>query len=378
MIRETMIDAVIDKAYAAALDNELWPSFLDSAADLFSAVGISFELYDKTSGHPILLDLSAELPKDLAPEYLEYYGNISPRIHHGLSLPSGVVTYDYAILTEAEMDADEFYNDFHGMQGLRYFVAGHILNSDSHLGVLAAQRSPQQGHVDDAEIDLMQRLMPHVQRAVDLRFRLRDADLMCRSFLDGLEGLDEAAIVLEGSGRVFSANHMAQSLLSAGDGVAISEGMLCFADRSAKRLFETVLDSTNSSAGEISHLRTHDFIAQRPSGERPYLVAIRQLPSRDRLHISGHHLAAIVFIRDPSAFARLNTELLRQSYQLSPAELDIAIALDNGLSLREVAEQRGVSITTVRSQTYALMAKLGVCRQTELVRLLAQYHRPFS
>ena len=82
---------------------------------------------------------------------------------------------------------------------------------------------------------------------------------------------------------------------------------------------------------------------------------------------------AIVFIRDPSRFVQLDTSLLKQSYDLTAAELDLAVAIDLGHGLRTIAEQRGVAITTVRSQLYALMEKLNVNRQTDLMRLLRQY-----
>ena len=377
--RETELLNVIEKAYAAALDEDQWQMFLDASADLFGAVGTSFELFDKKSGQPLLLELSADLPRDSSPEYLEYYGKISPRVRHGLCRPQGEISYDYAILTEAEMDADEFYSDFHGVIGLRYFVAGHLLNSDSHFSAFAAQRSPQQGHVGDDEIGLMQRLLPHVQQAVDLRFRLRDADALCRSLVESLEGLAEAAILIEACSTVFYANHAADTVFATGDGVTVIDKVVHFADKAAARQFDNALGGMIGNKQPVADMETRDFAARRPSGKRPYLVAMRPLPSYNQHYVSTRGtVAAIVFIRDPSAFSRLDAELLKQSYALTPAELDIALALDNGQSIREVAERRGVSVSTVRSQLYGLMNKLAVHRQSDLVRLLGQYRRPFG
>ena len=86
----------------------------------------------------------------------------------------------------------------------------------------------------------------------------------------------------------------------------------------------------------------------------------------------------IMFIRDPDQFARLNARLLRQSFALTAAETDVADALDRGLTPRAMANERQVSITTIRSHLYTLMAKVGVHRQTDLVRLLARYRQPFT
>ena len=73
----------------------------------------------------------------------------------------------------------------------------------------------------------------------------------------------------------------------------------------------------------------------------------------------------------------LDTYLVRQSYGLTEAESDLALALDRGTTLPDIAERRGVSITTIRTQLYSLMAKLDVNHQTALVRLLRQYRIPY-
>ena len=76
----------------------------------------------------------------------------------------------------------------------------------------------------------------------------------------------------------------------------------------------------------------------------------------------------MIFLRDPERFVRLDADSLRQSYKLSEAEVSLALVLDAGSSLRDVAREREVSITTVRSQLYSLMSKLGVRRQVDLAR----------
>lgn len=86
---------------------------------------------------------------------------------------------------------------------------------------------------------------------------------------------------------------------------------------------------------------------------------------------------AIVFIRDPETYVLLDRNLLIDSYGLTTAEADLATMLDSGATPADIAERRGVSITTVRTQLYTLMAKLGVNRQPELARLLRQYHLDF-
>jgi DNA-binding CsgD family transcriptional regulator len=376
--REAEFLNVIELVYASALDGTQWPAFLDASAQLFGSVGASFEYIDKITGRPLLLELSSDISADSSPEYMEYYGSISPRVKNGLCAKAGTISYDYAILTEAEMDADEYYSEFQGAHGLRYFVAGHLVNSDKYFSAFAIQRTPQQGHVGNDEIALMQRLMPHVKQAVDLRWRLSDADVLRRSLLEDLEDLADPTLLIEASGAVFYANRAAQTLFAAGDGVKVTDNVVQFADKTAARQFDSALSGMIGIKSDGVDVAPYGFAAHRPSGKRPYFVAMRPLPSYNQYSVpTARSVAAIVFIRDPSIFIRLDAEVLKQSYRLTSAELDIAIAVDNGHSIREVAERRGVSISTVRSQLYGLMSKMAVKRQSDLMHLLGQYRRPF-
>jgi len=56
---------------------------------------------------------------------------------------------------------------------------------------------------------------------------------------------------------------------------------------------------------------------------------------------------------------------------LSPAEARIAAAMMAGKRLSEVAADRGVQITTVRTQLGSILKKVGVKRQSDLLRVLS-------
>jgi DNA-binding CsgD family transcriptional regulator len=57
---------------------------------------------------------------------------------------------------------------------------------------------------------------------------------------------------------------------------------------------------------------------------------------------------------------------LRQIYSLSKAEAEIAVASAAGMDIIDVAQTRGVSISTLRAQVASLKAKMGMSRMTEV------------
>lgn len=63
---------------------------------------------------------------------------------------------------------------------------------------------------------------------------------------------------------------------------------------------------------------------------------------------------------------------VRDSFGLTPAETRLAARLKDGQTLKEAAVELGVSLNTVRNQLRAIFDKMGLNRQSELVRALTQ------
>ena len=367
---------VVENIYAMALDDELWTTSLDSMAELFGAVGVSFEIFETISQRPVFMELGTSLSMASKQEYMEYYGKISPRVAYNVGRPTGFISYDNMILTESEMDKDEFYTDCMGPLGLRYFLAAQVFCSPSHQAVFAVHRSQAQGHADSTAIAIIERLLPHMQQAMDLKFRLAAAEIKNQPDVDSLEQLNEGCVTVDRTGKTLFVNTAASEIITRHDGIDVINGVISFSDTMAARRFDRLLGQLVE--GHERSAAGRQFPAKRPNGKRPYLIALRPLPRRNVFTPYADPAAASVFIRDPEEYTTLNTVLLKQSYDLTKAESELAAALDRGLSLRNIADKRAVSINTVRTQLYALMAKLDVNRQTELIGLLARYHVPFS
>lgn len=266
-------------------------------------------------------------------------------------------------------------------QGQRYFIAGHVLNNSSHMALFAAQRSPKQGHVGDDEIKIVERLLPHVQQALDLKFRLSDVFQSANQKFQHLNSLTEAVIAINSDGKVVFSNHLAEAIFSSKDGIDCQQNKIVFTDKKSSAQFRQGLLSLCLNEGEKSSTGARDFIARRTNQKRPYLVSMRSLGVEQDNEFNWMHEAqavALLFIRDPEYYTKLDTRLLKASFMLSPQEVELATMLERGLNLQDVANLRSVAISTVRSQLYSLMAKAGVNRQADLMRLLGQFRRPFQ
>lgn len=67
-----------------------------------------------------------------------------------------------------------------------------------------------------------------------------------------------------------------------------------------------------------------------------------------------------------------SASLVQRTFDLTPAETEVTTCLMEGRSLQEIAGQRGVRLSTIRSQIKSILSKTGVNRQIDLVRLIAR------
>lgn len=75
----------------------------------------------------------------------------------------------------------------------------------------------------------------------------------------------------------------------------------------------------------------------------------------------------LVVARGPRGEKARRTAILQATYALTSAEAQITGYLVEGHSAKFIAAERGVAVETVRTQIKAIMAKLGVSRQAELI-----------
>lgn len=113
---------------------------------------------------------------------------------------------------------------------------------------------------------------------------------------------------------------------------------------------------------------------ERP-GEAPCFALASppaRLPDLTDMNASEHGRGAACLLfpaADPAS--RLWTAV-RRSFGLTDAEVRLARKLREGLSLQQAADSLGVSVNTVRNQLRAIFDKMGVQRQSDLVRALTE------
>lgn len=169
-------------------------------------------------------------------------------------------------------------------------------------------------------------------------------------------------VAVDRRGCISFTTEAAEAMLRLADGIGVWRGRLSSRGRAAG--LEEAIRATLS-----------DPLAQ--TGRPPRTVL---LPRRDALPLlaivtplateATGALGALVLLHDPQATLRPATALLRHAFGLTAAEAAVAQGVVAGATLREIAEDRQVSLNTVRTLLSRVLDKTGARRQADLVRLL--------
>jgi DNA-binding CsgD family transcriptional regulator len=363
--------SVTSKSYAQAIE-AIYTGFIepDGIATMLGVLdrvmaggGATFEVIDKATQRPTTFH-SVGLPSTARPDYLAHFAPLSPRLPTVLKQRQGSLSWDYQILDERAMARDPFYAEFLPRVGLRYFMSAVVEQTRDRFTVVTVQRTPQQGHVGEREIALMQRLGPHLQRAYQTRMRLEPAPDRESLFEHALDLLSDGVALLRRDGSIVYLNEALRLLAGREKDFRITRQVIEFASPGLRNRFATALAAVERSDDPSAAWLPADFAVPREHGLPPYTVSVRPLRGgRDR-----RDAVAMLLVHDPLQQHVSATRMLQELYGLTNAEVHLVQALGTGLTAVAYARSRGVSITTVYTHLKRTREKTGWRSVAELTR----------
>jgi DNA-binding CsgD family transcriptional regulator len=184
-------------------------------------------------------------------------------------------------------------------------------------------------------------LVPHLVQAACIGHAAERREAWASLLERAVAAFPPAAWIVDGDGRVAWRNDRTAGLERAGHGLCILRG-----------------DRLHLGDGVSSVLPGCHRVG---NGATALHVVVR------RLGDGPHHLVAAT---EPGGMPGVSPASLRAYFGLTEAEACLAAALVAGSALETYAQARGVSIGTARNQLKQVLAKVGVPRQSELVRVV--------
>jgi DNA-binding CsgD family transcriptional regulator len=222
------------------------------------------------------------------------------------------------------------------------------------------------GAFESAEIELAARLKPHMVRAYAIGRRLAGPLGVVHSLSNALQASPHPLFLVDRECALLFANGAAERLLGGGGGLTVLNGRLTPRQTDAARRFEQLVGAAaNRGAG-----RSGGAMSVPRSDGGPAL-ALRTAPlPLDTGAVFRGSAPVLVSVTDLEAPVAPPDGELRDLFGLTAAEVRLAAAMFEGLTLAEAAEKFGLSVNTVRFQLARIFDKTGVSRQAELVKLM--------
>ncbi len=168
---------------------------------------------------------------------------------------------------------------------------------------------------------------------------------------------DHTALIVHADGSIVTMNEVALERCAATPGQSIDLiGLSLIGGESLSSVIRKSHDRLNSD-GETTLLRA---ISQ--DDERPVTLVLIPTPAT-----AARCGLTLVFVIDPN-WREKAEPLLARSFQLTDAECAVLSGFLEGKPLAEIAQARGRSVATVRTQFQTIMTKTGARSQAELMR----------
>ena len=217
-------------------------------------------------------------------------------------------------------------------------------------------------------------ILPHIRRSLLIGEDIARSRAETAVLADTVDGLGAGLFVVDGTTRIVHTNAAARRLLAAEDVLSSHGGRLVACDPQANRSLRLALTATDGPVDVMPG--PLPLIA--PDGTRR-IGHVRPLKPVARSYGNGPQeaLAAVLVYKAGMECPR-PPDIIARSYNLTPTELRVLLAIVEIGGAPEVAAKLGIAPSTVRTHVGRLFEKTGTKRQAELVRLVAGFASPFQ
>lgn len=280
------------------------------------------------------------------------------------------------IVPQDKMRTTPFYKDVLGALGLEYLMAGVSLFGEDYRTLLKFFRTSKQENFSNEDAKKLAILMPEIRQMMRFTERLYERMVLETAETKAGAPRGAATIIINTKGEIVQTNQVAENLLNDGKILDAKQNHLYAIDdldsKTLSTLMAKALGNTGvptqdcALVGEASDAGVHQLLALPVPLEDP------PFPWMEALRV-----AAVVVI-DPLRKVKVDSNILKTLYNITPAEIDLVNAMANGIKPVQYAAQVNKSVPTIQSQRQAVFQKIGVSSQLGLMSILRDLTTSFE
>jgi DNA-binding CsgD family transcriptional regulator len=359
--------SIIDAFHSAAIGAQSWETALQGIADVTGSR--SAQLTGVGHDGSVLFNVLTNIDSPAFYSMFAATATINPRVKAASAAPILKVIAESDFITPEECRRDQFYQEVARALDVPFMCFTKLERQEAAFIALGVIRSQKEEHITGQQREIFAALAPHVRTAVRAQLALESRGV---TVLTGaMDTLSIPVFVCDRTGRVGSLTQAAETLVTTGRGLQLKAGRLrtCWPEET-KALDDAIEAAVIWRAQPGPAAVSTVVIRGRDLSTAPLVLDVFPLPSLPyQLTFASR---VLVVARAPRGAKARRTAILQATYALTSAEIHITEYLVEGQSAEFIAAKRGVAVETVRTQIKAIMAKLGVRRQVELVVRLGE------
>ena len=339
-----------------------------------SALGIGRGLSLRDSQIPLVTFCSyGQRDEDLEQFYFDNYYRYDQRVPRLARLPDSRLVHITDLYTAKELKTSPAYNEALARGGYQNGLNVRLDGPDGYSIAWGLTDSIERDGWGSAQIQTVERLLPHIHQFVRVRQALAGAEALGVSLAALLAKSGIGIIQLDRSGRIVEVNDWGRNHLQRGSGLFDQEGFLRASLPADDARLQRLLTSALPTFGGFS---VSGSMALHRSAGLPRL-AVHITPVGDRkANFGTGRVAMLVLVVEPgSQRVDIAPGVVAEALDLTPAESRVAVSLAAGNSVRDIAEETGRQENSVRFLLKGIYRKQHISRQADLVRLVLSLGR---
>jgi PAS domain-containing protein len=280
-----------------------------------------------------------------------------------MAMRPGTAATTLSLCPDVDRRRDPFINEYLRPIKLAECLAGPIYAEPGRFALIGVHQEVGRRQFDDGDAARLERLMPHLARALQLRRAFLDVERRGEVLAAIVDRCAAGMIGIDADGLVLFVNRAARDIAEQGDGIGLDRyGRLVVADRAAARhVARLQADVSAGGAGGTIRLA-------RPSGLPACVLLVAPLPPPE-VSAHGGRRGTLFVIHDPMRRRPPTEQRIAHLLHLPMGAAKVVGAVLDGEDLRDYAERAGISMNTVRFHLKTAFARTDTHSQAELVRL---------
>jgi DNA-binding CsgD family transcriptional regulator/PAS domain-containing protein len=372
-LSDPAVTSLIGSIYDCALDPSQWERTLVQLAGIFACEKAILSINELRSARVVIKKSIGWEPhwlKERSKHLPEIQGKLNPWLRRQSSLETPFVASRE--IPARDLESSAYVRDCLRPQGIVDVAHFFLVSTPPYFAELVLCWHEQHGIMTEREMELGALLLPHLRRSLAIANTLEMRTVEHGRMIEALDALHQAVVLTNERGRILYANRAAEEMLQNGGPIGAVRGILCARVRTANDKLCHAITIAGRAHATIG--KTGIDVCLTEPNLPPVFAHVLPLARGELCSQFEAGAVAAVFI-DSAPDGQRGADALAAAFRLTRGEANVLARLVAGRTLSESATDLGIARTTARTHLTHIFLKIGVSRQSDLMRLAMQAGR---